>query len=309
MSVGISKYVKFDYFYVTCRPKGAPAAVPDGPFDLRVILEKFRSLDLEQRIVDYKQEKARLEFFQFNANPGYIWDLYFARLRDFNIPSLARQNAPSESIDLDDDEYIGENVSAIYDEEYNIIMIQRNRYSLGPAAIEEYINHFHDNPDEEINFRPIKLPDPKEKVRSAAFHRRLRVKFADLDKKSIEGRSASLSKWLSLFKEYESVNGEVILSVSRKRDDSLGGNLRDFLEELHQNRDIVTKAEMSIKKSELSEIEVVDLFEDHVHDIAQFTVPPRATLNHEAVVYEMINLYTKRRSEILQYLFHPNKKE
>lgn len=301
----ISKYVKFDYFYVTCRPVGAPASTPDAPFDLRSVINVLSNMDLPDRIKDYKQEKARMELHAFNPVPGYIWDMYFSRLRDFNIPTRAKHDAPAESIDLDDDEYIGENVSAIYDEDYHILMLQRNRYSLGPSAIEWYINNFRQNPNEEINFRPIRIPEPKNKVNSAAFQRRLRIKFADINRADLEGRGASLGKWLSMFKQFDSVNGEIILSCGRKKDDSLGGNLRDFVEELLQNKDIVSKAEMSIRKSELSEIEVVDLFEEHAHDIAQFTVPPRATLNHEAVVYEMSRIYQARRAQIVQYLNNP----
>jgi hypothetical protein len=297
----ITKYVKFDYFHVTCRPVGAPATVRDVPFDLRTILHKLGNLDLQQRTTAYKQEKARLERFTYDMNTRF-WDMYFTRLRDFNLPSRAKEDQPAEPIDLDDDEYIGENVSAIYDEDYHILMVQRNRYSLGPAAIEEYINAFRDDPNEEINFRPIHLPDPKGKVRSAQFHRKLRIKFADINKASIEGRGKSLSKWLSMFKEYDSVNAELIISVGRHRNASLGGNLRDFMEELQNNKDVVSKAEMSIKRSELTEIEVVDLFEEHVHDIGYFTVPPRTVLNHEAVVYQMAELYRKRRAEIVGYL-------
>jgi hypothetical protein len=298
----ITKYVKFDYYRTVVRPKGSPATVPDSPFDIRPFLSRVGSKPLPERAMAYKQEKARMESYAYDSNTGF-WDIYFGRLRDFNQPYLAREDGPSEPIDLDDDEYIGENVSAIYDEDHHILMLQRNRYSLGPSAIEEYLNYFHSDGNEEIFLRPIRLTDPRGKVNSAAFHRKFRIKFADLDKKTTEGRGASLSKWMSLFQEYESVTGEVIISVGRQKKATLGGSLRDFVNELHENKDVVVGAEMTIRKSELSEVEVVDLFEEHAHDIIPFTVPPRTVLNHEAVVYQMAQTYEKRKAEIIHNLY------
>lgn len=296
----ITKYVKFDYFRVVFRPVGAPMNVPDSPYDLRPLIHKISQLGLSERARPYKQEKARMDLHAFNPGTSF-WDLYFSRLRDFNLPSRAKEDAPSEPFDLDDDEYIGENVSVLYDEDYHILMIQRNRYSLGPSAIEEYINAFNDDPNIVICFRPISIPDPKTKIKSSKYLRKVRVKFADLDKAKLEGRGASLTKWLSLFGEYESVTGEITISVGRQRKSTLE-NLDSFLDELLENKDIVSGAEVSIKKNDLTEIEVVDLFENHAYDVISFTVPPRTILNHEAVVYQMAQVYSKRRAEIVGYL-------
>lgn len=299
----ITKYVKFDYYQVTCRPKGAPATTRDAVFDLRTIINQWNNLDLSNRTIQYKQELARLDSFGYDPGSGYLWDMYFCRLRDFNLPTRARENAPSEPIDLDDDEYIGENVSAIYDEVNHVIMIQRNKYSLGPSAIEEYINSFA-NPNEEINFRPIRMPNPVRKFQSAEFVRKLRIKFADIDKAQIDDDKPGLKKWINLFNDYEPINAEIILSVGRKKDETLGGNLRGFVEEILENKELFSKAEVSIRKNELSEIEVVDLFDEYVHDITSFSVPPRTTLNHEAVIYQMKELYEKRRTEIANLLYN-----
>lgn len=296
----ITKYVKFDYFKVVYRPVGAPESVPDMAYDLRPLIHKLSKLGLSERARPYKQEKARLESHAFDPSTSY-WDLYFSRLRDFNLPSRAKEDGPSEPFDLDDDEYIGENVSLLYDEDYHILMIQRNRYSLGPSAIEEYINAFNDDPDIAICFRPISIPDPKARAKSAEYLRKVRVKFVDLDKKQLEGRGASISKWVSLFEEYETVTGEITISVGRQRKSTLS-NLDSFIDELIVNKDIVSGAEVVIRRNDLTDIEIVDLFENHAYDVISFTVPPRTVLNHEAVIYQMAQVYYKRRAEIVSYL-------
>lgn len=295
-----TKYVNFDYFSVVYKPKDNPTA-PDKPFDLRAIFTILENKDLIQRTVEYKQEYARMEQFSFIGHTQNLWDMYFTRLRDFNLPSKARKNAPSVPVDLDDDEYIGENVSAIYDQLSSIIMIQRNRYSLGPSAIEEYFNQFCDQ-NEEIYLRPILVNDMRTRVKSAHTIRKLRIKFADVKRASDVVQGGSLAKWVSMFDDYDTITGEVLLTVGRKRKVGLGGNLNGLVDEIYDNQDLISTAQASIKKTELADSEVIDLFNDNAHDIATFSVPPRVVLNHEAVILEMERLYNAKRAQLLGLL-------
>ncbi|MBO0962395.1 hypothetical protein J1P26_22085 [Neobacillus sp. MM2021_6] len=297
----ITKYVNFDYFHVTCRPKDSLPAVRDVPFDLRAIFSILENKELVERTVQYKQEQARMEHFSFMAHTQNLWDIYFTRLRDFNLPSKAKKNSKSVPVNLDDDEYIGENVSAIYDQSCNIIMIQRNRYSLGPSAIEEYFNQFCD-PNEEINLRPIYVSDMQTRVKSADSVRKLRIKFSDVKNANENVTGDSLKKWLNIFDDYDTIAGEILLTVGRKRKATLGGNLKGLVDEIYENQDLVSHAQASIKKTELADNEVIDLFNDNAHDIATFQVPPRAVLNHEAVILEMEKLYNARRVQLLRLI-------
>jgi hypothetical protein len=297
----IKKYVNFDYFHVTCRPKNSLPSVRDVQFDLRAIFSILEFKDLAQRTVQYKQEQARMEQFSFMAHNQNLWDIYFTRLRDFNLPSKAKKNSKSVPVNLDDDEYIGEGVSAIYDQSCNIIMIQRNKFSLGPTAIEEYFNQFC-NPNEEINLRPIYVTDMQTRVKSANSVRKLRIKFSDVKKASESVTGNSLKKWLHAFDDYDTVSGEIVLTVGRKRKATLGGNLTGLVDEIYENQDYVSRAEASIKKTELADNEIVDLFNDNAHDIATFQMPPRAILNHEAVILEMEKLYNTRRVQLLRLI-------
>ncbi|MGG4111255.1 DUF6731 family protein [Bacillus subtilis] len=295
-----NKYVNFDYFYVTCTPKG-PEEARDTPFDLRAIFSILDEKTLPERTVKYKQEQARMEEFSFMSHTQNLWDMYFARLRDFNLPSKAKKNAPTTPVDLDDDEFIGEKVSAIYDQSCNIIMIQRNRYSLGPSAIEEYFNHFCD-PNEIISLRPIYVTDMRRKVKTAQIVRKLRIKFADVKKASENVTGNSLKKWLTTFDDYETISGEIVLTVGRKRKASLGGRIDSLVDEIYENQDLISTAEASIKKTDLADNEVVDLFNNNAHDIATFQVPSRAVLNHDAVILEMERLYMARRAQLLSLI-------
>lgn len=298
----ITKYVNFDYFYVVCKPKGAPATQPDGPFDLTTVFSILSPQDLLERTREYKQEKARLEEISLVGDYDYLWSLYFTRLRDFNLPSKAKENAPAQPFDLEDDEFIGENVSAIYDETHHILMLQRNKYSLGPAAVEDYLNNFV-NQEEEVFLRPIPVKNSRRRIREAEYIRKLRIKFADVKDAEEKVKGASLKGWLKTFNDYDSVTGEILITAGRKKKASLGGNLTGLIEEVYNNEDLITKAEVSVKKTDLADTEIIDLFETNAHDITTFSVPTRTILHHETVVLRMQELYEKKRSELVEILY------
>lgn len=61
---------------------------------------------------------------------------------DFNGAKVKENEEPT-IIELEDDEYIGEDLFIIYDENKGIVMIQQNRMSLGIPRLEEVLQHTH----------------------------------------------------------------------------------------------------------------------------------------------------------------------
>ncbi|MGE7881704.1 DUF6731 family protein [Bacillus sp. NPDC094077] len=298
----ITKYVNFDYFTVCCKEKGVPAIGPETPFNLTTMFTILNSKTLEERTKEYKQEKARLDEIGLAGKSDTLWSLYFSRLRDFNLPNRAKKNGPSKPVDLDDDEYLGENVSAIYDEVSNILMIQRNRNSLGPSAIESYFNQFLQGNDE-IVFRPIPIKNARTRIKEAQYVRKLKIKFADVKKAENEVSGISLKKWISHFNEYDSVTGEIIITVGRQRKASLGGNLQGLLDEVYENGDLITRAQASVKKSDIADPEIIDLFAENAHDVTSFAVKPRTALKHEVVIGAMQDLYERKKVELKNIIY------
>lgn len=298
----ITKYVNFDYFTVCCKEKGAPIKGPETPFNLTTLFAILDTKNLEERTKEYKQEKARMEEMGLVGNSTNLWSLYFSRLRDFNLPNRAKKNEPSQPFPLEEDEYLGENVSAIYDEVNNILMIQRNRNSLGPGAIETYFNQFLQGNDE-IVFRPIPIKNARTRIKEAEYVRKLKIKFADVKKAETEVSGVSLKKWISHFNDYDSVTGEIIITVGRQRKASLGGNLKGLLDEVYENSNLIDRAQVSVKKSDISDPEIIDLFAENAHDITSFSVKPRTALKHEVVVGAMHDLYERKKSDLINIIY------
>lgn len=292
-----TRKVKFEYYRVVYRNQDDPASEPDRLFDLRRCFDKADRLSLLARTFDYYQEQARLDRFYFRPELNY-WFLHFTRLRDTNLPSIATTDSEAEPMELEDDEYIGEDVSALYDEDLHLIMLQRNRFSLAPSGIEKYLNLIWDSEDERIYLRPVPVPDSVQKAHDATFYRKLTVRFADLRNANYEGRSP-LVNIINSFGQYNAVQGEVTVNLGHTRGESLTPEtVRDSINEIIENRGIITKAELSKKDADDTKVEVIDLFEDKMHDIAYITIEKKRSLEHNDVAFKMYDLYRERKQQI-----------
>lgn len=216
---------------------------------------------------------------------------------------IAKENGDFDFIELEDDEYIGEEVTALYDEEFNIIMIQRNKNSLSPSGLEKYFTGVLDN-GTLINFLPIPMPDELKCIKPSQEFRKLSLGFSptniddeilnhvnkpilDIIKGSRELGALRVMITLSLgnSKKSESLNKEGILNLSQL--DSYEG---------------FNKVEVNKRENEDTAIETVDLIAGKLNDIIVMEASRVNPIKYERVIAEMELLYSKRR-EIFEKLF------
>ena len=62
------------------------------------------------------------------------------KLRDTNIPSIVKKEEEAKPLELEDDEYIGEDLVMIYDPKNQVAMIQSNRFAFSKGKLEKYLN-------------------------------------------------------------------------------------------------------------------------------------------------------------------------
>ncbi|WP_041607818.1 DUF6731 family protein [Halobacteroides halobius] len=139
------KKIICEYYAVACRKNDQSDDNPDAFFDFRRWIKKanqFLPSEEENTYDDltytYYQEEARLDNIWLLEEGVYA--LKFARLRQTNLPHTATEKNEGEPISLEDNEYIGEEVVGIYNAQENILMLQRNKHSLSPTGIEQYLN-------------------------------------------------------------------------------------------------------------------------------------------------------------------------
>lgn len=299
--------VKFEYFQVFVKNV---VTGRERLFNFQEWIDLANRTSLEKRVREYKGERARLEEAYFDPELDYYF-LHFVRLRATNIPSKAKLDSNVEPFELEDDEYLGEEVSALYDEDKHIMMLQRNKFSLGPSGIEEYLNLLWSNDNEVIELRPIPMPNSFELAKKPGVYRRINIRMADIDKKvnesTVDKFKSPLGKFIKAYGEYQGVNAQITITVGNVKEKELDNELtRQTIEDIEENKELFSKAEIGKRDNENSPVETIDLFDGLAHDFANFRLETRGTLNHYSVADAMHSIYhpakRNRQAEIKSFL-------
>lgn len=302
--------VKFEYYQVTFTKDEDNQNGRERLFDLVQWMHYANNISLERRARDYRSEQARLEQSYFDPDYEYFF-LHFVRLRATNIPSKAKLDANVEPFELEDDEYLGEEVTALYDEDKNILMLQRNKYSLGPNGIEDYLNLIWPEGDETIYLRPIAIPNAFKIAKKPKVYRRINLRMADIQKNKKEGIiekfKSPIGKIIDSFGEYNGVNAQITITVGNHKDIELDSDLvKSTIDDIENNKGLFSKAEIAMKDNDDTSVEVIDLFDGKAHDFATFRMENRETLNHYTIAESMWLKYhpknENRQAEVKSYL-------
>ncbi|MUG44931.1 DUF6731 family protein [Paenibacillus woosongensis] len=298
--------VKFEYYQVWIKNKFGKESL----FDLKQWMSHVSSMSLEKRAKDYRSERARLEEAYLDTDFNFHF-LHFVRLRATNIPSKAKLDTNVEPFELEDDEFLGEEVSALYDQSNHVLMLQRNKFSLGPSGIEDYINLLWIDQDERVYLRPIAVPNSFTLARKPAIYRRLNLRLANVHKALDQGIIASLksplAKIVDSFGKYNGINAQITITVGQLKDLNLDEEtVSATIDDIEQHQSLFTKAELAVKDHDDAPVEVIDLFDSKAHDYATFRLETRGSLNHYSLAEAMWQIYhpenNNRQSEITGYL-------
>lgn len=288
------KKIKIEYYKTYCAVDEGEGFGKDKAFDLLYWIERAKGLDLNQRVRDYYSEKARLDSADYDED-ARMWVLSFSRLRETNIPNIAKEDQEAEPIELEDDEYIGETACAIYDDKRKVLILQRNIHSLGSKGIEQYMNLIWNEPSKMLFLRPIKVTDTKQTAKEAAEIRKIIIAFADMKKKAKEGfgdEEKTVTKIFDGLSKYEGVNAQITITMGRERGESLSkSTIDDTIEEAIKQKDHISKLEVALKRDETSSVEVLDLFDQKLHDFIFVDLERRKTISMEYLTSRMLEKY------------------
>lgn len=204
---------------------------------------------------------------------------------------------------MEEDEYIGEEVSALYDQEYHTIMLQRNRNSLSPSGIEKYLTGVLGNGDL-IEFVPIPVPDELKSVKQNQIFRKLSIGFAptNIDDELLNNTNKSIIQIIRGSRELGALRVSITLSLGNsKKERTLK---QDEIIELGnlENYDGFSKIQVNRREDEDTEIETVDLISGKLNDVITMDVSRINPIKYERLIVEMQNLYTTK-SKLLKELF------
>ena len=112
--------------------------------DLSEVFDEVSRLYREKPNVRYTFEiaevKYKLERLNRPNDSEPYYHLVIEELRDFNFPSKTKLFGESQELGLADDEFLGEKMSALYDYENAVFMLQVNRNSISPNKFESFLS-------------------------------------------------------------------------------------------------------------------------------------------------------------------------
>lgn len=266
-----------------------------GKFNLIEWLMNMEEESKVKRNVELSDCSVNLEQYSRFPNEN-IYAIRAYKLRDANVPSKIKEGEVATPIPLDPDEYIGEDINFLYDRERSICMLQQNRMSIGVSRLVEWINELCPMEKKKVVFIPISDRFDANKMGSKSV-RSIDFTFANLEPSDKDG---SLGQIIGGLSRYNSTTAKITLTVGREKKAELNkGCVVDLIQDLQTNPGIVTSAKVKLKSDSLidddkSRIEIVDLFENSVHDYIVFDIEKRKPLDFAHAKSKMFEKYNER---------------
>lgn len=136
--------------------------------DLEETLKRLHAIPIEGRLRACGYQEIRLDDIQpksISGRPPY-WLMRFSRFRDDNWPSVATVSEPSKDLELDDDQMLAEETSALYVPSRKRLIIQYNHFGVRASKIQEYLSLSAGGGGATFQFNPILTQEAMEKYRN-----------------------------------------------------------------------------------------------------------------------------------------------
>lgn len=237
------------------------------------------------KVIPYKDENVKLIHIFKNENNYY--HLTFERLHQL-IPNVSKVLGNSKPLDLEDDEYIGHQITVLYDPFKKAIMIQRNISSLSPNGVETFIDVLYrekyDN-NKEVKFSLIEDSDKKQSVFHAEEYRDFFVRITKESSKDLFRR---------IFEKNRDINVEYVeirVKAEKINEKFFDNDLAKEIINTYKNNEDVEKLMVKARLNEGENISVVDVYNQKLQRQSTFTRNDRSELNTDEVFARMQEIY------------------
>lgn len=301
------KKFKCEYYQITETTNGNAEAL----FNVEAWLNGFDNLSLMDRSRPYKEDSIRLEEYYFH--PTYdMWFLRFMRQRTNDVPSLSGRNRASEFMELDTDQFVSEDVTCLFDQTNNVIMIQKNSHSVSPIGIEGYFN-LTCPPETAVHLRKVVSNDSFQRVRNSRKCRKIVVRLADLPTLAntgiVDRFRSTIGTMVRGMGEIPSPYLELTFSVGLDRGTEIDEDQVDeILNDIDNNPIAFDRAKMTVIEQNETKQNVIDLFLDSPKEEITFEVERNNPVRFDAMMDAMAQKYCpgdgrdNRRAVVNQYL-------
>lgn len=245
-------------------------------FNLTPILKGLKSLPVDERVLDLgKEENVQLKKINYNLDEKR-WFLSFLK----NSTDAPFKNKITDNTDkaepLGDDEFVGKECCAIYDEGSRILALQNNRYSVSIHILRKFIYKFID--DKENNSYKFNIITYKDKycnitLDSNIDYKSVIIGFTDVSKLQTiaEQEDDEAVKFITkIANNMNALNGKFEFNVGRKKSFLNKHILKGFVDFFKRNRDLTST--LKVKMVEDENINLIDLLNYKVISEIQISV-------------------------------------
>ncbi len=256
--------VNIDYYHIVYHYYDQNGNLAEeGLYSIKPLLEIAKDTPVSQRIVNCRGEQARLQTID---KINDIWIMQFLRIRKDYTTGIARDDGSFTKMSLKADEGLGDSASALYDDKTCTLIFQRNRDSVAPSDVLEYLQKVAK--DTGILLQPIILRKDLEKYDDDCVYRTLEIGFADL-KNDVEIKT-KIPGLLNIFnglKDFEAVNAKVVITVGKaKKNKSLEKYFTKQAALDLERSSNVNMLRLHAKASVNDNVETIDLIQARLRD-------------------------------------------
>lgn len=225
---------------------------------------------------------------EINQESNTCWRLNFIKVRDEAMPGKINSDGVFTEIPLEEDEYIGEDMTMLYYPDKHIIAVQRNFYSVSASKIEDFVNQMAINEDSlgNITFQFTPITDSKKMVDGNALIRSVAVSCVDLSGNGIKDavRNDDI---------FGAGRVTVIYNVgTQKKSAGLMSSILDWVKPFVGDKRY-TKVQVGYKEDEDSPVSVIDYVDDKLEDKISIAYSKSDPITHNKLYNAMWPKFNK----------------
>lgn len=234
------------------------------------------------------------------SQTGYSWKGEMIRIRMDQLPLKAKLSGDVSSIDLEDDEGIGEETAFLYHIPTKVLAIQRNRYGVSAAVFAWYFGE--KGSVETIKLEPILQKDGLQRLANMKDVRKLSLNIAGLENMSVfKGLGNGVEPMIALMNQFKSPNLTLTISMGKRRGslESVKDFVQSFTQFNQQGESSIHKFEIS-GKTEDGEKSVLDLIEYRMVEEIEVELKSGRTISSFDREYAVQEAFSSRKQELLE---------
>ena len=228
------------------------------------------------------------------------WKGEMIRIRMDQLPIKAKLSGDISSIDLEDDEGIGEETAFLYHVPTRVLAIQRNRYGVSAGVLAWYFEE--KGSVESIELEPIQQKDGLQRLADMKVVRKMSLNIAGVENMTaFKGLEQGVESMLALMKQFESPSLTLTVSMGKKR-----GSLKwvkrfaqAFAKRNQQGESSIHKFEIT-GKTEDGEKSVLDLIEYRMIEEIEFESKSARTISPSEREDAVQKAFAARKQELLE---------